>query len=369
MTAAGRCERAGADHDVGPNLSGPCRRRLRPWLLACLLPGCVVVEERPAPSAPLVAAPIAIPFAVGDVGSGPRPHDLYYESVISQMQRAWLDHDREHLARLLDAHERKDAPGWARESMVGFRRTLTVMQFEEAVADRGTLDLPAPLPGLGEPLRLTIRLGPLPSLAVRLLGGDAPARARFLLAFRMFDRDVFGTEVRNTKSLVVDLPAAIDFAAGQALEVPVSVDVQSGGAVLRRLEFEVFLMPGHVEIEGVTLPNRRVRCAHGACELLPLGHDRIAAQPLLSLRAALRLGDAAHFPHVYLAARQLAERGSPKETTSATALLVDRLRLGSAGQARNAMAALSVLRPDGAAEAADRAGWLRWWGRTGSPLR
>ncbi|MEZ5965285.1 MAG: hypothetical protein R3F56_15740 [Planctomycetota bacterium] len=325
--------------------------------------GCVVVEEAPAPPEPLAVAPVAIPFVAEGAAGGatPQPHDFYYQSVVTQLQQAWIDRDRAYLARLLDTHDRADAPPWAQERMQVFRNILTVMDFEETVRDRGRLDLPEPLPALGEPLRLTMRLGPLPGVAVRLLGGDDPARARFILVFRLVDRDAFGDEVANSNNLVLDLSAPVDFAAGQAVEVPVAVDVPSQGSILRRVELEVFWMPGHVEIDGINLPNRKVRCAVGQCELLPRGIDKVEAQPRVVLEAALRLGDAAHFPHVYLAARELARAGSDADRETATAKLVDRVRLGSSVQARSAMAALGLLHPDAVRAAADRTAWLQWW--------
>jgi hypothetical protein len=332
------------------------------------LGACAAVDDQ---GAAILAAPIAIPIGDPDrEGQGAQPHDYYYESVVTQLQRAWLDRDRDLLARLLDTHERRDAPQWAREQMVGFRRILRAMEFETLIADRGGLDLPAPLPSLGEPLAMVVRLGPLPGLAVRLLGGDHPARARFMLVLYMFDRDAFGTEVSHSSNLVVDLPADIDFAAGDAVELPVAVEVDSGGSILRRIEVAVLLMPGHVEIDGVTLPNRQVRCARGALELLPRGHEPIEQKPLASLLGALRLADAAHYPHVYLAARQLARAGSAEDRATATAALIDRVRLGSDGQARSAMAALALLQPDATVEARDRTTWLQWWARHApSPLR
>lgn len=338
-------------------------RALSAWLLTGLLvPGCVVVEERPVPTAPVFAAPVAIPFGAGADGEAKAtPHDSYYDSVVTQLQRAWLDRDRGHLARLLDTHDRSDAPSWAREAMVSFRRIVRVMEFEDAVLDRGTLDLPDPLPYLGEPLHVTVRLGPLPSMAIRLLGGREAARARLVLLFSMFDCDSFGAELLNASNLVVDLPSSIDFAAGEAIEVPVAVDTPGRGSILRRVEIEVFLMPGHVEIDGVNLPNRRVRWAQGEVELVPPGHEPIVERPLATLRGALRLGDAAHFPHVFLAARQLARAGAVEERNAASAALIDRVRLGSGDQARSAMAGLNLLYPDATRATMDRTAWLQWW--------
>ncbi len=310
-------------------------------------------------TAPLVTAPVAIPF--GDPGHSARPSDLYYESVVTQMQRAWLERDRASLARLVDTHDRSDAPAWAQERVASFRRVLLVMQFEEAVLDRGELDLPSPLPALGERLSFAVRLGPLPSMPVRLPGGDDPLRARFVLLFRMTDTDSFGTQMDNARTQVVDLPATVDLAAGGAVEVPLAVDVPAAGSIVRRVAIEVFLMPGHVELEGARLPNRWVRCACGEVELLPRGHEPIAAQPLVSLRAALQLGDAAHFPHVFLAARQLARHGASEDCQSAASLLIDRVRLGGDEQARSASAALSELVADASSRPRDREGWLQWW--------
>jgi len=340
------------------------RRRARLALLAAACAaGCVVVEERGALAAAMpAAAPISIPLDLGVGGGAAAPHDLYYRSVVSQLQRAWLDGDREHLANLLDVHERPDAPAWAQETMAGFRAVLGAMHFEAAIVDRGTLLSPEPLPAIGEPLVLTVRLGPLPGFAVRLRGGDDPARARFLLVLRMADTDAFGARAECSTNVVVDLPRAIDFAAGDTVDVPVTVDVGAGGTILREIEVEAFLMPGHVEISGRNLPNRRVRCAVGSLTLVPRGHDAIVAKPLATLLAALQLGDPAHFAHVLLAARVLARPETPDaDREQALRALVDRVRLGRDDQVRNAIAALAHLVPD--VDLTDRAGWLQWWGR------
>lgn len=336
-----------------------CGRSPSAALFALTVAGCVVVDERPSAPAPIAAVPVAIPFA--DAQHQAQPVDAYYDSVLTQMQQAWLQNDASRLSLLLQTHERPDAPDWARDRVASFRRVLEVMGFEALVHDHGQLDLPAPLPALGERLALTVRLGPMPSVAVSLPGGNDPLRARFVLLLQLIDLDSFGTQMENAVTRVVDLPQNIDFAAGEAVRVPVEIDVPAQNSVLRRVLIDVFLMPGHVELQGARLPNRRVRCARAEVELLPHGHDRIAAQPLAALQAALRLGDAAHFPHVFLAARAIGRSASAGERELALAALIDRIRLGQEGQMRNAMAALAQILPDAAATCHDREQWLQWW--------
>jgi hypothetical protein len=334
--------------------------RVAAWSAAVVVGGCVVVEETlTAPAAPIAARPVAIPFGVARHDA--HPSDFYYDSVIAQMQTAWLAGDRQRLAGLLTTHERPDAPQWAQESLAGFRRVLRVMDFEALIQGRGELHWPAPTPALGESVAAAVTLGPLPSVAVRLFGGDDVRRARFVLHFKMVDTDTFGTQSEITHTTVVDLPAPVDLGAGEAVRVPFAVDVPAQGAIVRRIVIEVDLMPGHVELDGTRLPNRRVRCAAGNIELLPRGADKIAAQPQAALAAALRLGDAAHFPHVFLAARALARRQDPASTQNAQALLIDRVRLGNEVQAHAAMAALRELVSDPAARSRDREQWLLWW--------
>jgi hypothetical protein len=336
-----------------------CVRR-RVFATLALLAGCTVVETKPELAPALVALPISIPLT--DLGgAAPSAPDFYYRSILGQMQAAWLDSDRRRLRDLLALHDRPEAPDWALERIAVFRSIERVMEFEQFAADRGRVVWPEPLPAIGEGLPLTFQLGPLPSSTVRLPGGDTPTRTRFRVQVNLVDHDGFGTRLTNESSTVVDLPLEVDFAAGQMVEVPVSLDVPAAGSILRQIAVEVWLMPGYAAVGDANCPIRRTRCARGEATLVPRGHEPIAARPLAALQAALRVGDTAHFAHVYLAARVLAERGTPADRDAALAALIDRLRLGNAAQVSNVMASLGWLAPDAAADQRDRAEWLQWW--------
>jgi hypothetical protein len=104
------------------------------------------------------------------------------------------------------------------------------------------------------------------------------------------------------------------------------------------------------------VPVQRTGIASTTLTQWPAGHAAIAAAPLVTLREALRLGDPAHFAHVFVAASFV----GTEDREAATALLIEQVRYGRQDQALVAMAALQVL--TGASQpAGDREAWLAWW--------
>ena len=116
------------------------------------------------------------------------------------------------------------------------------------------------------------------------------------------------------------------------------------------------LLPGFVQMEGQRAPVRSVRLVRTRVQQWPRGYLPIRDKPLIALQAAMQIGDAPHFPHVWLAATF----ASPAEREKAAAMLIDWVRLGRPDQAIVAMASL---RACGAAQIqiGDRDGWLAWW--------
>jgi hypothetical protein len=100
---------------------------------------------------------------------------------------------------------------------------------------------------------------------------------------------------------------------------------------------------------------RRTPLATASATQWPRGHQAIRERPLATLRAALRLGDPAHFPHVWLAAAFAPADARPQVEQ----LLIDQVRLGRPDQALVAMVALRDL---GVADLPlERDRWLAWW--------
>jgi hypothetical protein len=125
--------------------------------------------------------------------------------------------------------------------------------------------------------------------------------------------------------------------------------------VRRELTVRVDLLPGYVATAGVRAPVRRTPLAATKTTQWPGGHRAIRERPLETLRAALRLGDPAHFPHVWLAAVFAPAEARPQVEQ----LLIDQVRLGRADQAQVAMVALRDL---GVADLPpERERWLAWW--------
>ena len=342
----------------------PCRPSLAIAFAAPLvfLGGCVVVEERPTFDAtaaqPIAAVPISIPLGGGGAAVA-APHDLYYTSVLAQMRLAWVDRDAVRLRGLLEQHDRPDTPSWAKTQFQNLRTAVAALEFEALVTERTGIELDEAEPALGEPISGRVSVGPLTS-SVRLSGGDEANPTRFLVRLELNDRDAFGDTATRHSSAVVALPTPVDFTAGGVAELPFSVAAPAAGSILRTVRIVVELLPGCVQAGEVSLPNGRVRIAASEHTLYPRGIEVIRAQPLVTLRNALRSGEVRHFANVYLAAHFLALDADPAVLNEALGLLVDKIRLGRSDQVRMAIAAATTLVAD-APELADRAAWLRWW--------
>ena len=170
------------------------------------------------------------------------------------------------------------------------------------------------------------------------------------------DLYVDGGTRKNSNQEFVWIPATIELQRGVVLRLPIALDLPPLDAVQRTVSIRVDLMPGYIVAGGVRAPLQRTSVAAISFTQWPRGHEAIAKNPLVNLREAIRLGDAAHFAHVFLAASFT--KGADREV--ALALLIDQVRLGSQAQAMVAMATLRAL--TGMTESVgDREAWLAWW--------
>jgi hypothetical protein len=312
-----------------------------------------VVDEEPAAQPAAVGLePVVLPLAAAAPGHSAL--NEYFLDVVAQMQEALQDKDLEHLLGLLATHERQDAPAWARQQMARFQTAALGLQFARHAAAHGTLALHGEA-GLGIGARLDYELAvpALPNRAVRP-GRDG---LRFLATVKITDHDGQGARAERTSSTLVELDEPRRPPPWRA---PFAVDAPAQGSVLRVVAVNIELLPGTIHIDGKATTLPRLELARHRVALYPAGYRPIEAQPLRTLRNAIALGDAEHFPHWYLAAHFMPQPDRP----AAMDALISVVRLGSAEQARVAMACLQVLTGE-ELSVADREGWLEWWRQRG----
>jgi hypothetical protein len=169
------------------------------------------------------------------------------------------------------------------------------------------------------------------------------------------DVDVFGAVTTRKGSDVLRAQTVADLGARE-LALPMRILAPHEGSVLRRLSLRCELLPGEVELDGERVPYQRVATPEFRRELFPAGVEPIRREPLKTLRAALQLGDAAHWPHQFLACRFMPQA----QREDASAMLMRLVRLGEPSPRRVAIAGLRQMHPDAPA-ADDRESWLRWW--------
>lgn len=329
--------------------------------------GCVTTyedaplfEDVTAPAVPAVA--LTIPFgAGGEVEAGLLTD--FYGGVCQRLQSAAEDRDPAQIEALLAAYERPGLPSQLQEVLRGYRAMAVGLRFQRHAVEHAKLTLvPAPgaaaaadVPPLGAAFTYQLILPPPPA-AVRLGGGDDEDACGFAVAVTLHDTFVDGSTRSTETQDFVWLPAAFGFEHGQALVVPIGVDVAAADVVRRALQLRVLLMPGYVQIAGERVPVQRTAIAERNLTQWPAGWQAIAAAPLATLREALRRGDADHFAHVFVAASFVGD----DEREPATTLLIEQVRFGRQDQALVAMAALQVL-TGAPVPAGDRDAWLAWW--------
>ncbi len=333
--------------------------------------GCVTTyEDAPlftdvkTPAVPAVA--LTIPF--GDDGT-PDQRVLFdfYGSVFQRLQAAAEDRDTVQIQALLAAYQRPDLPANLREVLRGYAAMAAGLGFQQHAAAHATLLLsppseaaanaPAPSapPPIGAPFTFQLTVPPPPA-AVRLGGRRDADACGFAVAVTIDDTFVDGSTRSTHTQDFVWLPEAFAFADGKPLVVPIGIDVAASDAVRRAVHLRVDLMPGYVQIDGERVPVQRTAIGTVALTQWPAGYEAVAKAPLVALREALRRGDPAHFPHVFVAASFV--RGADREP--AMALLIEQIRFGRQDQALVAMAALQVIAGE-TLPIGDRQAWLAWW--------
>lgn len=322
-------------------------------VLAALLAGCVTRTLEPEAAPALDQRPVLIPLGAAGAVPGGDAVLAYYEDVLRQAQAAVRERDLSRLQELLALHDRDDAPAWARDRLQSYRVLERGLLLEAELAQRASLVLRGDVLAAGEPA-----LGaPFDVVLTIAAGIEARTPANFLLRFQIADTDAFGnrSERRHRDLLAVDRP--VDLAV-EALRLPVRIELPAGNAVQREIEALVELLPGQTRFAGQQVPLGQRELARVQATLCPVGIERLREKPLATLANAVRMGDPAHFGHVYLAARAMPAADRP----AACATLVRWLRLGNSAQQGVALAALPFVADDPPKDA-DREQWLKWWSR------
>ncbi len=315
--------------------------------------------------------PIVIPLA--GRGSGVSPVlDRFYTSVLDQMREAYNDRDLAGLRTLLAAHRHPRAPGWAQDMMGQFESLTSGLLFEAHMRTKGVLEDPASTDGiagaavpLGAPFVLRFKMagsseGLPPELDGFVLGGESSRHPSSLrITFRITDVDGFGSKTRWICNEDVVLPEALVFGQGDVI-LPFAIEAGGGDSVMREFDVVVSLLPGYITKGDKQVPYQILVCASGKFVFYPNGVAVIRAEPLKTLRNAMRKGDRDHFPHVYLAIHFMAD----DEVDAATSLLMEWVRVGNDQQSTVAMSSLSRM-TDLDIAVGDRRGWLQWYQRFG----
>lgn len=332
---------------------------------------CVTVYE----DAPLIDVKLAppefavaqtIPFGTADRTPEERLLGQIYDGVLRDMQQAVNDSDPEALRALLLAYDKPNLPPVYAERIAGFHLLEKGLRFAGHVAQKATLTIaaapgdaanaPVPVPPIGGEVHLELAV-PAYAEAVHLGGQDEQDPVGFAIAIDIQDWYADGSARSERRHDVDWLPSGFDLAGEAVLRQPFALQIDGGRAVRRTVSMTVELMAPYVGIGGERVPlTRRRTIAAVRFVQWPAGYEPIAARPLDTLREALRIGDDAHLPHVFLGAAFTT--GAERE--QALALLIDQVRLGRLQLAQVAMATLRDLCGVEIA-IGDREGWLAWW--------
>ncbi len=299
--------------------------------------------------------PVVIPL--GDAGgSEGAPLDVYYRSIVAQLQECLVERDLDRLDALLAQHDTAIAPDWAASAMLSFRFFGRSLRVEEWCASQASLSVRGETPGLGADVPLVLRIPAGAPEPLTLPGRDAEvAPTRFLVSARFVDRDAAGSRSVASAQDIVTLLRDAELQS-DGLELPFDVPGLPPSGCERVLELTCDVLPGARLLDGEPVPGHRLRLASLRVESFPLGVERVRAEPLATLRAAIEGRDRRHFDHVWLASRFV----SQEQREAADELLIGAVRLGPPDLALVAGACLreawnSQLAPG------DRDGWLAWW--------
>jgi len=348
------------------------------------------------PAVPTQPIVIDLPAAVAPGDQALRD---FYESLLARLQTAQLENDPDTMEALVDSWLRDDAPEWARARLLGFRALARGIRFERHAlrtasiavrpADGAAGDAPAavvaappavvaapaavvaapagtdasagaaaapPDPeAIGTPLLFELTVPPLTAGDLTLHAYDQDDPIAFHVEVSVRDQFVDGSVRDHGDGDVVRLRRAVALREGP-LRVPVRIDLGPSGAVRRRIDLRIDLLPGYAFAGDERVPLHRTTLAATVATQWPAGHRELRKAPLPSLRAALQQPGPAQYLRVWLAA----EFAPAADRAAVEAALIDWVRLGSNDQATVAMAALHAL---GAAQipVGDRDGWLAWW--------
>lgn len=358
--------------------------KTRRWSAAVLalslgLGACVttIVEGEASELDAVDLTPVVIPLGEqGDTGAV-GPVGQYYESVILQMQEALAEAGEPppeggspadrirgawmRLQSLLATHDRAGAPEWAQARFGHFHAAAAGLELELHLVESSRVELAHGAVPIGAPLEFALRAPGLPGREIEL--GRNGTRLSFLATVTLADHDALGGTTKHRQSHILRPEGAV-LDAEHPLELPFGAVLEAGNTAIREVVVEVELLPGVVGIEGIDAPVHRVLLARQRDLTYPRGVGVIRAKPLATLRAAVRLGDERYFRHQFLAAHFMPE---PEQRPAAEAL-IGQVRLGTALQARAAMASLREM-TGAAVPVGDRDAWLRWWQQRRSPPR
>lgn len=356
------------------------RARIAVACIALVAGSCVTVYED-APLIDVTTAPPefavaqSIPFGSPDASPEERLLAQIYDGVLRDMQRAVVAGDADELRGLLAAYDKPKLPPVIRDRIDGFRLLEIGLRFTNHAAAKSTLavvthpdadpiavasESTAPtvvVPPIGKPVHLEFVLPPHAE-AVHLGGRGETDPIGFAIAMEIEDWFVDGGSRTERRHDLQWLQDGFDLDGTRVLRQPFTLEVDAGRAVRRTVTMRIDLVGGYVGIDGkrVPLPRRRTLAALRFVQW-PAGHEPIQRRPLDTLREALRIGDAAHLPHVFLGATFTS--GADRE--QALLLLIEQVRMGSLQLADVAMATLRDLTGVDIA-IGDREGWLAWWG-------
>jgi hypothetical protein len=281
----------------------------------------------------------------------------FYHGLLQRLRDAYQDGRLAELQQLLQSYRRDDAPEFARASMDSFVTAALGLQFELHCQGNVRLEPPSEPQPIGNATRLLLRLPPLAGHNVLLLRSSGKEPTAIGLHFGIEDTLLDGSVRAQTVNETLRLPRDVVLGAGSSvLELPFELGADPSSAIRRRLTVTVSLLPGYVQVDGVSAPVRRTALSTVTLQQYPAGSDPIRAEPLRTLRAAMALGDAPHLPHVLLATMF----AGPAEQETMLPLLVQWVRNGHDDQKTVAMAGLKELTGQPFA-VGDRQRWLQWW--------
>ncbi len=250
------------------------------------------------------AGPGAGPIVISrpDTGRTDPLVDSWWTSFFRNCQEAVRGKDTDHLESLLASVEGKTPPSWAAQSLARFHALLRGMKLVKEGKIRARFALGHRDFKVGDIVYFGLRLENHLDGSVSL---PAPGARGFLQArLRVLDYGVFGERWESKRPLNLPLdkplalgPGSVKFEGFQPFKASLP-----RGAVMRAVFFDGNLLLGSVLAKGEILPLKSLPAQPTEMRVFPRGYEPIAKKPFLTLKRALELGDAKHFPHIFLSA-------------------------------------------------------------------